>query len=137
MVWYQSHVMVNLYVKLYSLSWREHGGIGYQFDVMLSLYNNSKGLQYIEGQGPSIDCWPYVHFSRDRGERSSDQFRGELWSSSWVSTGIVGFLDHDYSYKSVDTQIPHGVVWNQSILQGSNPGPCTWSSASASTLWWW
>ena len=58
--------------------------------------NNSLALQPIEDQGLATDCWPHVHLSIDRGERSSSQFREKAKSLSrfW-------FLDRDYYYKSV------------------------------------
>ena len=42
--------------------------------------NNHWALQPIEGLGLPTDFWPYFHLSADRGERSSSEFRRDMWS---------------------------------------------------------
>jgi hypothetical protein len=64
--------------------------------------------QSIEGQGLSTDCWPHFHLSTDK-VGSSGQFRDDAWSPYQISKPLFGFLDQDYHYKSVATQIPHDV----------------------------
>ena len=57
----------------------------------------------IEGYGLPADCWPQVHVSIYRGERSFNQI---MWRQHIKPPAIVGILDHDYHCKSVATQIP-------------------------------
>ena len=47
------------------------------------------------------DCWPHFHLS-DRDEMSSDQFSGDIL----IAHAVVGYLDQDYCYNSVASQIP-------------------------------
>ena len=63
--------------------------------------------QSIKGQGLPTNCWPHVYLPADRDEQSFSQFRGDLWSTHWVLSCSC-FLDWDYHYRSVDTQILHG-----------------------------
>ena len=44
---------------------------------------------------------PLVH----KGEWLSSQYTCELWSA------VIGFLDRNYRYKSVATQVPHDAGW--------------------------
>ena len=56
------------------------------------------------GPGPSTNSW--LHFNVRRGERLSNQFRGDVWSASRVPNRCC-FLDRDYCYKWIAIQIPH------------------------------
>ena len=47
-----------------------------------------------------------VHLSVDRGEKSSNEFRGHLWSARRFPFDVVDFTDRNYHYKSGATQIP-------------------------------
>ena len=51
--------------------------------------NNSMMQQSIDGQGLPIHCWPLIHLSADRGERSSSQFRGNVWSAFQVPQSLA------------------------------------------------
>ena len=64
-------------------------------------------LQTIEGEGLPTDYWPDSHLSTDRGESSSTQFRGDIWSAHKSSQTTVNFVDRDYCYEQVATQITH------------------------------
>ena len=44
-----------------------------------NLYNiNFQTQQSIKSHGLLTDCWPHVLLSTDRGERSTNQFRGDM-----------------------------------------------------------
>ena len=60
--------------------------------------------------------------SADRDQRASRQFRGDGWSVHQIPA-VVGFVDRDYRYKSVATQIPHdsGVIPTPYMSQKSLP----------------
>ena len=55
-----------------------------------------------EGQGLPTDCVTQFHLSADRGEGSSRQFRRKGVVSPSI---VVGFIDTDYRYQFVATQI--------------------------------
>ena len=69
--------------------------------------NNPKILHHIEDMDLSTDCWPHFHLFTDRSERSSAQFRCDFCPTRRILQPFVGFLDQDYRYETVVTQIPH------------------------------
>ena len=42
-------------------------------------------LHPTDGQDLPTDCWPLVHLFAHRGERSSSQFRDDVWSVRQVT----------------------------------------------------
>ena len=63
-------------------------------------------LQSIEGLDLPIDSWPQFYLLSGGGETSSNQLR--VASGQQVeSPGIFAFLERDYTYKSLATQITH------------------------------
>ena len=64
-------------------------------------------LQSTDDQGLLTYCWPQVHFFADWDDISSSQFRGGFVLSTSITPDVIGFLDRDYRFKSVATQIPH------------------------------
>ena len=55
-------------------------------------------------------------------ERSSDQFRDDVWSASRIPA-FVGFLDMDHLYKTVAIQFPQDAGLPLVILPGFNLEP--------------
>ena len=64
------------------------------------------GAMAIEEKGLPSDCSRSLAY---RGERSSSQIRDDVWSAYWIHA-VVGYLDWNYRYESVATQIPQDIV---------------------------
>ena len=82
---------------------------------MQYLINQFLAKDPIESQGLPIDFWNHVHLSADRFERSSSQFNGDV-----LSNHFIYFLDRNYSYKSILTEIPHDAGLSRSHTLAEN-----------------
>ena len=63
-------------------------------------------LKSFEHLGLLRTYYPHLYLPAARGERSWGEFRDDL-DQPFVSPAVVDFLDQDYYFKLVDTQIPH------------------------------
>ena len=68
------------------------------------------------GPGLATDCWLQFHLSAARGRRSSASL-GMMCGQYVKPPAVVDFLDWDYHFKSIVTQIPH-----DTRLLGIKPG---------------
>ena len=66
-------------------------------------------LQPTQGQDLSTDCWPHFHLCADRSERSSSQFRDDVWAACrippssnrcWLSLPILRLQTSSYQNSS-------------------------------------